>query len=251
MYNNNQSWFGSLPPVTKNLIIINALFWLASVSLPQFTNIRLEEYLGLHFWMADKFNPAQLITYMFMHSTSSFAHLFFNMFGVFIFGRVLEYTWGSKRFLIYYMITGIGAGIIQQVAWTIDLMPFIREVNAFAAAGIEDGLKLPAGQIINSVPELLQFKNDMLNRFITVGASGSVFGLLLAFGMLFPNQPLYLMFIPVPIKAKYFVVGYAVITLFMGVANFSFDNIAHFAHLGGMIFGYFLIKHWRKNQFQQ
>lgn len=249
MYNNHNSLFGSLPPITKNLIIINALFWLAAISLPRLVSIHLENYLGLHYWQADGFNPVQFVTYMFMHSTHSFGHLFFNMFGVFMFGRILEYTWGSKRFLTYYMVTGIGAAIIQQITWTIDIYPFIKEINTLVVSGVEGGVNV-GDRIIHSTAELLQWKETILNRFITVGASGSVFGLLLAFGMLFPNQPLYLMFIPVPIKAKYFVIGYAVIELVLGVGNFSFDNIAHFAHLGGMIFGYFLIIYWRKNQFR-
>ena len=256
MFNNNQSWFGSLPSVTKNLLIINVLFWLAAITLPQFTGIRLENYLGLHYWQSDRFNPAQLITYMFMHSTRSITHLFFNMFAVFIFGSVLERTWGSKRFLTYYMITGIGAGIIQQIVWTIDVYPLINTMSqAINSNSIEPLLayqtKLSKHFSFNNlekipISHITQMKSILQNSLNVVGASGSVFGLLLAFGMLFPHQPLYLMFIPVPIKAKYFVIGYAVLTLLMGVANFSFDNIAHFAHLGGMIFGYFLIQHWRK-----
>jgi len=239
------SFLDSIPPVVKNLIVINLLFWLASITLPRMMGIDVSYWLGLHYWEASGFYPHQLISYMFLHDVSSFGHLFFNMFGLFMFGRVLEYTWGSKRFLIYYMVTGIGAGIVQQIAWTIDLYPISKEIAELAASGLQQGVNV-GDRIIYSADELFRWKREVLfNRYLTVGASGAVFGLLLAFGMLFPNQPLYLMFIPIPIKAKYFVIGYAVIELFLGVGNFQFDNIAHFAHLGGMLFGYFLIRKWK------
>ena len=267
MYNNNNSLLHSIPPATKNIIIVNVILWLMSVTLPRFTGIRLEEYLGLHYWQASGFNPVQFISYMFMHATFDekgqivFAHLFFNMFGVFMFGRVLEYTWGAKRFLIYYMVTGIGAGIVQQLAWTVEYTSLINAMNQGIAENSGQAL-LPFESILQRLftfsgdlqslgaIDISQIKSLFVNHLLTVGASGSVFALLLAFGMLFPNQPLYLFFIPVPIKAKYFVIGYAVIELVLGVGNFSFDNIAHFAHLGGMIFGYFLIVYWRKHQFR-
>lgn len=236
------SFLDSIPPVVKNLIIINILFWLASITLPRLIGVDVSYWLGLHYWQASDFHLFQFVTYMFLHSLFSPGHLFFNMFGLFMFGRVLEYTWGSKQFLIYYMVTGIGAGIVQQIAWSIDLYPIYREVANLAVSELQRGVNV-GGHIIYSTNDLF----TLFNRFLTVGASGSIFGLLLAFGMLFPNQPLYLMFIPVPIKAKYFVIGYAVIELFMGVGNFQFDNIAHFAHLGGMLFGYFLIRKWRRD----
>ena len=131
--------------------------------------------------------------------------MFFNMFALFMFGRSLEYYWGAKRFLIYYMVTGIGAGLIQL------LVCYLTGAFSF-----------------------------------TIGASGSVFGLLLAFGMIFPNIPLYIMFIPVPVKAKYMVIGYGLLEVYLGFANRAGDNVAHFAHLGGMIFGIFMILYWRK-----
>ncbi|MDR1880989.1 MAG: rhomboid family intramembrane serine protease, partial [Tannerellaceae bacterium] len=175
------------------------------------------------------FNPVQLITYMFMHDTHSFTHVFFNMFAVYMFGRVLENIWGSKRFFLYYMVTGIGAGLIQELVWFIEL----RDVLASGYDTIN----------LNGV-ELLS-KSEFLNRFITIGASGAVFGVLLAFGMIFPHVPLYLMFIPIPIKARYFVIGYGLVELFMGVAQFGGDSVAHFAHLGGMLFGYIMIRYWK------
>ncbi len=238
------SFLDSIPPVVKNLIIINLLIWLASITLPKMAGVDINYWLGLHYWEASDFYPFQLISYMFLHG--SFEHIFFNMFGLFMFGRILEYAWGSKRFLIYYMVTGIGAGIVQEITWTIDLHSVSKEIAELAASGLQQGVNV-GDRIIYSVDELFKWKREVLfNKFLTVGASGSIFGLLLAFGMLFPNQPIYIMFIPIPIKAKYFVIGYAIIELFLGVGNFQFDNVAHFAHLGGMIFGYFLIKKWKR-----
>ena len=207
MFQGRQNFFSALTPVTKNLIIINFLVWLATIVLPKF-GINLVEYLGLHYLTAKDFNAVQLVTYMFMHDPGSIGHVFFNMFSVFMFGRTLEMVWGSKRFLTYYMITGFGAGLVSAYGWEQTRM--------------------------------------ILNGIITIGASGAVFGILLAFGMLFPNLPLYIMFIPIPIKAKYFVIFYGAVELFFGISNFSGDNIAHFAHLGGMLFGYIVIKYWRK-----
>lgn len=227
MNQNSQSGFlSSIPVVTKNLIIINVLVWLASIVLPK-TGIDLVKWLGLHFPGVQDFYLFQFVTYMFMHDTHSFAHVFFNMFGVYMFGRVLENVWGPKRFLIFYMVTGLGAGIVQELVW-------LYSVHSVAAAnGITIGQQIAF--------------DSSLNYLITIGASGSVFGILLAFAMLFPNVPLYLMFIPIPIKAKYFVIFYGLAELFMGVANYGGDSVAHFAHLGGMVFGYFLVRYWKKN----
>lgn len=218
-----------IPVVTKNLIIINVLMWVASLVLPR-VGIDLTSWLGLHFPGAKDFYAFQFITYMFMHDTHSFAHVFFNMFAVYMFGRVLEQVWGPKRFLIFYMVTGIGAGLVQELTWMYDL----RDIMAAP----QELINIGGGQILE--------KADFYNLFVTVGASGAVFGILLAFGMLFPNVPLYLMFVPIPIKAKYFVIFYGLAELTLGVANFSGDSVAHFAHLGGMLFGFFMIQYWRK-----
>ena len=230
MNQNNQSGFlSSIPVVTKNLIIINVLVWLASIVLPKM-GIDLVKWLGLHFPGVEDFYLFQFVTYMFMHDTHSFAHVFFNMFAVYMFGRVLEQVWGPKRFLIFYMVTGIGAGLVQELTWMYDLRSVI--------AAPQELINIGGGQILE--------KPDFYNLFVTVGASGAVFGILLAFGMLFPNVPLYIMFVPIPIKAKYFVIFYGLAELTLGVANFSGDSVAHFAHLGGMLFGFFMIQYWRK-----
>lgn len=232
-------------PITLpiHLIIINALLWGAAELLPRM-DIDLIDKFGLHYWEGSSFNPIQLVTYMFLHG--GFTHLFFNMFNLFMFGPVLERVMGTKKFLFYYFFTGIGAGLVQQLAWAYDLQGFTQEVNMFMESGISNGLDLGNGQIIHTTGELTQFADTCYNSHITIGASGAVFALLLAFGMLFPNAPLYLFFIPVPIKAKYMVVGYAIIELFAGVKDFNFDNVAHFAHLGGMLFGIILLLYWRQ-----
>ena len=235
----------SIPTVTKNIIIINALMWVATYVLRSM-NIQLETILGLQYFGSDHFNLSQIITYMFMHDPTNPAHVFFNMFGVFMFGRVLEQVWGPKRFLLFYMVTGIGAALMQELVWYIQLRPLVEAAADFATnPNSAPFLKyFPQGYLETYGPD--QLIQALKGSFLTVGASGSVFGILLGFGMLFPNTPLYLMFIPIPIKAKYMVVGYGVLELFQGVANFSGDNVAHFAHLGGMLFGFFLIRYWKK-----
>ncbi len=214
-----------MPTVTKNLIIINVLVFFGTLVAQRY-GIDLTNYLGLHFFLASDFNPAQLITYMFMHG--GFSHIFFNMFAVFMFGTVLERTWGPKRFLFYYIVCGIGAGLIQE---GVQYIKYIVDYSHYSQVDIGTGI-IPMG--------------EFLNMLTTVGASGAVYAILLAFGMLFPNNQLFIFPLPFPIKAKFFVIGYALIELYAGFANNPGDNVAHFAHLGGMIFGFILIMYWRK-----
>jgi membrane associated rhomboid family serine protease len=246
--NRGQGFMSNVPIVTKNLIIINALVWLATVVLGRM-DIHLEQILGLHYVGSSGFFPTQLVTYMFMHDSSSFTHILFNMFAVFVFGRIIEQVWGPKRFLLFYFVTGIGAGLVQELTWYIDLRPFLQAVNDYQLNGdssvLSNYLNVVSG-VSYPIDMVVAAKQQLLNRMITVGASGAVFGILLAFGMLFPNAPLYLMFIPIPIKAKYMVIGYGLIEFFAGVSRFSGDNVAHFAHLGGMLFGFFMIRYWKK-----
>jgi membrane associated rhomboid family serine protease len=235
--------FSSIPVVT-NLIIINALCWVASLVL-QRNGVDFFQWFALHYPASDDFNLVQLVSYMFLHDTRSITHLFFNMFGVYMFGRVLENVWGSKRFLIYYMATGVGAALVNLLVAYIR----IRSIASGLSPELVEEVYLHGGQAIREGMNYREPAMAALNSLInseTVGASGAVFGVLLAFGVLFPNVPLYLMFIPVPIKAKYFVFGYGFIELFFGFADFAGDNVAHFAHLGGMIFGYLLIAYWKK-----
>lgn len=214
----------NLPPVTKNLLIINVLCFFGYLVAQRY-GIDLNDTLGLHFFLASDFNLAQLVTYMFMHA--NFQHIFFNMFAVWMFGRTLEHVLGSKRFLTYYMICGIGAGLVQEL---VQYIQYAMELSHYSS--VDTGLSI--------IP-----MSEFLNMMTTVGASGAVYGILLAFGMLFPETKMFVFPIPFPIKAKFFVIGYAVIELFAGFGS-SGDGIAHFAHLGGMIFGFLLIMYWRK-----
>ena len=215
--------FRFLPPVVKNLLIINTLLFLASFTLNRF-HIDITRYLGLHFFLASDFMPYQLFTYMFMHA--NFEHLFFNMFALWMFGNTLENIWGSKRFLLFFIVCGLGAGLCQE------LVQYIQYVTT--GLGNYENVNLNG---------LIMPTADYLNAWNTVGASGAVYGLLLAFGMLFPNAMIYLYFL-FPIKAKWFVIAYAVIELVSGFL--SSGNVAHFAHLGGMLFGLILILIWKK-----
>ena len=214
----------NLPTVTKNLLIINVLCFFGAVVGEKY-GFDLNGICGLHFFMASDFKLWQLITYMFMHA--NLEHIFFNMFAVWMFGRTLEQVLGPKRFLTYYMVCGIGAGLVQEV---IQYIQYATELSHYS--GVDTGIAVIPMQ-------------EYLNLMTTVGASGAVYGILLAFGMLFPNTQMFVFPIPFPIKAKFFVIGYAVIELFAGLGA-SGDGIAHFAHLGGMIFGFFLMLYWRK-----
>ena len=226
--------FNELPVVVKNLLIINGLLFLATISLSNL-GIDLVKIFGLHQFQSNDFRPHQIITHLFMHG--SFTHLFFNMFALWMFGKILENIWGQKKFLIYYMITGIGAAAIHLIFCQYQIINISNQIPELVNIAIE-------GKYNPSIP--LSKKLTQLIITPTVGASGAVFGLLLAFGMLFPNALLYLYF-AIPIKAKYFVIGYGLIELYAGISNNPADNVAHFAHLGGMIFGYFLIKYWKKD----
>ncbi|MBQ8100938.1 MAG: rhomboid family intramembrane serine protease [Paludibacteraceae bacterium] len=211
----NTSYWGRMPAVTKNLIVINFICWLADYVLTRNLHLPVVQWLGLHYWGSPDFHLWQPLTYMFMHA--GFDHIFFNMFAVLMFAPPLEERWGSKRFLIYYLISGIGAAVVQELVWW----------------GMYGPAAAPA---------------------VTIGASGAVFGILFAFGWLFPDVKMFLMFIPIPIPARIFVGLYAVVELFLGVAGFSGDNVAHFAHLGGMLFGWLLLLWWRhkdKDTFSQ
>lgn len=228
----------SLPVVTKNLIIINFIIWLAMMVVGRHDDSLIMRYGALHYVEASDFNPLQLFTYMFMHSTVSFTHLLFNMFTLFMFGVVLERLLGPKRFLFYYLSCGVGAAIIQELVWMATLPAMIEKLLATANHTSVDAI----GQWLARNPEIMR---DNFNYFSTVGASGAIYGVLLAFGMIFPNRPMYLMFIPVPVKAKWMITGFVVLELLIGLSG-ARDGVAHFAHLGGMIFGFFMILYWKK-----
>ncbi len=265
------SRFQILPVVVKNLLIINGIFFLATMVVQDKFDYDLSEYLGLHFPTSDFFRPHQLITHLFMHG--SFLHLLSNMFALWMFGNVLENYWGPKRFLTYYMVTGVGAALIQlgynwyelnELKHTIEVfiaqanpvdfknmfsgyIPYmntdqIHELNVFYSAwqaAPQDPTYLH--EAAHFAGEFLKAKADVA----TVGASGAVFGVLLAFGMMFPNTIIYIYF-AIPMKAKWFVVLYGLFELYSGIENNPTDNVAHFAHLGGMLFGYLLLRLWKR-----
>ena len=213
------------PPITKNLLIINLLAFVATLVYPQLADIG-----GLHFFMASDFSVLQLFTYMFLHG--GWAHLLFNMLALWMFGRVMESVWGGKKFLFYYISCGVGAGLMQEVAQFVQFYPLI---TSDAPMLVVSGMVLPHGQL----PEYL-------NLFTTVGASGAIYAILLAFGMTFPNERIFIFPIPIPIKAKWFVIFYAALELFSAIGS-SGDGVAHMAHLGGMLFGFFMIRYWNRH----
>jgi membrane associated rhomboid family serine protease len=205
--------------------------------------IDLTNILGLHYIQSPEFRPYQLVTHLFMHG--GFFHLFCNMFALWMFGRVLETVWGPKRFFIFYFVTGLGAAALHTVVNYIEFQHLAAKMTPDAVQMVMSQGTEIFNQGKNFIDPMAGKLNLMLN-IPTVGASGAVFGILLGFGMLFPNTELMLLFPPIPIKAKYFVAGYGVLELFMGVTGTG-ANIAHFAHLGGMLFGFILIKYWNRN----
>lgn len=226
----------NLQPVVKNLLIICVIFFIGSMLFdPEATYL-----FGVFYPDSPMFKIWQPITYMFMHG--SFAHIFFNMFALVMFGTVIEQVFGSKRFLNYYLICGLGALVLQYGVQAIE----VYQITGTAFAHDHLNIDLYSNRISSNLP-VGQAEFDKLASIYStpmVGASGAIFGILLAFGYLFPNMPLQLLFIPVPIKAKYLVGGYILIEIYLGFAN-SGSSIAHLAHVGGALFGYLLIKAWR------
>ena len=216
----------NLPTVTRYLLIANfCVFFLAAIL--QRYGIDLNTVCGLHYISAQSFHWWQPFTYMFLHA--NFSHIFFNMFAVWMFAPMIEQEWGSKRFSLYYLVCGLGAALIQELVW---MMMLNNMAGSYDAASIV-------------------YYSSMLN---TIGASGAVFGILFAFGWLYPDVPMYILFIPIPIRARIFVIIYALIELFAGlgsVAGMTADNVAHFAHLGGMLFGWLLILYWKKTNWRE
>ncbi len=268
--------FSILPPVVKNLLILNGVFYLATFAFGNAFHIDLVNYLGLHYWSASDFRPWQFVTYMFMHDPSNFTHILFNMFALWMFGYLLENVWGSRKFLFYYFFTGIGAAIFHYVVWYFQYAPALDAVNAFLAnpsiPSFTDfrnssnfimadkemvqrfnafvpqfNALLPKSDVQATqlaVEFIQQYKAELMNAPVVIGASGAIFGILLAFGMLFPNTVIYLYFF-IPIKAKWFVILYGAIELYSGFFNQG-SGVAHFAHLGGMFFGLILLLYWKK-----
>jgi len=219
----------TIPTITKNLLIINVLVFVLTNVL-ELRDIHLMDIFGLHFFLASDFHLYQLFTYMFVHA--DLQHIFFNMFALWMFSSVIENVWGQKRFLFYYLTCGIGAGLIQMVA---QFFSFYLTVKG----------QSPGISMLETF-QLGHMYGDALNSWTTVGASGAVYAVLLAFGMTFPEERIFIFPLPIPIKAKWFVVGYVAIELFSGLSSRG-DNVAHFAHLGGMLFGYLMIRYWQNH----
>lgn len=257
--------FNILPPGVKNLLIINILAFFATFVFLKTGRADLTELFGLHFPGATNFHVWQFVTYMFMHA--NFSHIFFNMFALWMFGAAVENTWGTKRFLIYYFITGLGAALVHYLITFFQIHPMLTLLNQFLdspsletyrylAENAKDirfhdmlsnnlmVLQQNPGSLDEIVNITANAKAQYLDSFNIIGASGAVYGVLLAFGMLFPNDYIYVYFM-LPIKAKWFVIIYGVIELVTGLS--TSDGVAHFAHLGGMLFGIVVILLWRRN----
>lgn len=237
--------FRQMPPVTKNLLIINVLIWAAMAVMPGGTSETLLQFAGLHYFTSPGFGVWQLVTYMFVHA--NFTHLFFNMFALWMFGGIIEWTLGSRRFLFYYVSCGLGAALLQMGIFALMIGHYDSLFSPDQARWIIDQgwQAMRQGQIWTD-PTAARL--CLLVNMPVVGASGAIFGVLLAFGMLYPDREMYLMFIPVPIKAKWMVAGYAVLELALGIGAPA-DGVAHFAHLGGMLIGFFMIWYWKRKSY--
>ncbi len=271
--------FKILPPVVKNLLIINTLIFLATLALRKY-HIDLIDLFGLHYPGAANFRIYQFFTYMFLHG--GWMHILFNMFALWMFGNVVENVWGGRKFLIFYLLTGLGSAVVYLIWIHFSLAPNLDALNQIIShptvSAVEDyftkyGFRigsvnplitqhdislfnqnmnlLSQGQANADIMQqivtfLSNYKVEMLNQMVVIGASGAIFGLLLAFGMMFPNSIIYLYF-AIPIKAKWFVLGYGLLELFSGLSNRPGDNVAHFAHVGGMLVGLAIIYYWKKH----
>jgi membrane associated rhomboid family serine protease len=251
----------AITPSVRNLLIINVLFFVVDNYI-----LHISDRFALMPVLSPSFHSFQLITYMFLHG--NFGHLFSNMFGLFMFGPLLERMWGSKKFLFFYFFTGIGAGVLFSAIGYFENSQLRDAVELYVQYPTPDGLvdfmskhakdlyraniefinsfeenSTNSQYIQDSIRAVRGYYEAMVNTPM-VGASGAVFGILMAFGLLFPNTELFMLFIPFPIKAKYFVAFYGLYELYSGIQNAPSDNVAHFAHVGGMLFAYILLRYW-------
>lgn len=219
-----------MPAVTRNLIIINFLCFIGMLLLAQAGVVDLNNLFGLHFFLASDFHVFQLVTYMFMHG--GWEHIILNMFMLWMFGAVMERVWGPKRFIIYYLFCGIGAGLMQEIAQFVQFYIIAAD----------------SGYGFSQLMQVAAANDGALSQWTTVGASGAIYALLLAFGMLFPDERMFIIPIPIPIKAKWMVMGSIVVELFSALASPG-SQVAHLAHLGGMVFGFLLIRYWQQHPY--
>jgi len=250
--------FSMFPPVVKNLLIANVICYLATIVVMKVSQIDITQYFGLHYFQSSDFKIYQLVTYLFLHDPTTIFHILFNMFALWMFGNSIENYWGAKRFLVFYFVCGIGAGLTQEFVQYLYFHHIHQVLEVFSSAPNQSDFSTIALKYFGTAvsggtpPEWMDFLQkayqDSMNQANTIGASGAIFGILLAFGMIFPNTELFIMFIPIPVKAKYVVIGYGLIELFSAAYNRPGDNVAHYAHLGGMVFGFFLIMYWRRKR---
>ena len=242
----------SIPPITKNLLIINGLFFFATFVFMQTRQIDLRVILGAFYPESPNFKFWQILTHMFMHA--DFTHILFNMFALWMFGSVVEQTFGPKKFLTLYLLAGLGGFILFNAVnyFQIEQLKDAAQSQDVSLLSIYESAKLnmQGAYHTNSIIQSNQAASELLTNYVTpmVGASGAIYGLLLAFAVLYPDEKLMLIFFPVPVKAKYFIPVMVLIEFYMGYQNIG--NVAHFAHLGGGLIGFLLARHWKKNLYR-
>lgn len=251
-----QNLFRNMPPVVNNLLLINVVLLLANFLFLSW-GTDLNKILGAYYWGSEQFEPYQIITHMFMHDNKGFMHILFNMFALVMFGGQIERVWGPKRFLIYYLICGLGSYLLHNMVNAIETHNLLAnvtpdQVNQLWTEGLES---FRIGEengyyILNVSPEVYENLASLESVYYTpmVGASGAIFGLLAAFAYLFPNTELMLLFPPIPIKAKWFVLMYAGLEVYLGFKNSAGDSVAHFAHIGGALFGLIMLLIWQRKR---
>lgn len=260
----------NMTDTVKQLLIINILCYVGAFIVPQSYDL-----LSLYYFESDKFHFWQPITYMFMHSKNSLMHIFFNMFALVSFGSALEHFWGAKKFLFFYFSCGLGAALIHSGVDYYEIHALLNQlqnttistadIHTILNTNFDDGNQFQGKLLYENAQVIFDrlnlsaedfrilFDAAIKNQASAVGASGAIYGLLVAFAFMFPNAELMMMFIPVPVKAKYFVPVIVMLDLFSGVTGFSLfgSNIAHFAHLGGALIGFIMMWYWKKNQFDK
>ena len=244
-----QNLFRNMPPVVKNLLLINVVLLLANFLFLSW-GTDLNKILGAYYWGSEQFEPYQIITHMFMHDNKGFMHILFNMFALVMFGGQIERVWGPKRFLIYYLICGLGSYLLHNMVNAIEIHNLVANLSADQSEFfMREGFDLiEENKIYTRMPESTQLGLYFAYNIPMVGASGAIFGLLAAFAYLFPNTELMLLFPPIPIKAKWFVLMYAGLEVYLGFKNSAGDSVAHFAHIGGALFGLIMLLIWQRKR---
>ncbi len=222
----------NIPDIVKHLIILNVLIFIGS----QFVGGLAYDVLALHYPKNDLFGVWQVFTHMFMHG--SISHILFNMFGLWMFGSPLAQMWGKNKFLFFYLSTGVGAAALQLLVYHLQIQGWVEDLVA-------------QGFVLDEIYASLQQQTQSLFHVRMVGASGALYGVLVAFAFMFPNAELMMIFLPIPIKAKYFVPLILVMDLFFGFSSYSMGPIAHFAHVGGAVTGFLMMWYWKRNQFNK